>query len=280
MNIKINKTGRSSKKIWLLSIAVILAVIVVITKYTGNGRETVKPVISPVVEAVYALGTVKSDRSVNIRFGMNSVITRFYVREGDSVSKGTLLLETDSSVAFRSPIDGVVTTKNYNENEVVPAGQAVITITDMKTLYVRVSLDQESIITVKKGMKAEISFENLRNLKVYGVVESIYQTGGEFVVRIKVPVMPEMVLPEMTCDTAIIIREKPDAILIPANSVINDTVRIKRNKEIKTVSVKTRAVENGMVEVIQGDIRPDDLVFNIKAAKAPKKNSNNDPGFR
>lgn len=280
MKIKINKVNRTSKKLWFIAIPLLLAVIVLITKYTGNGRETVKPVISPVVEAVYALGTVKSDKSVNIRFGMNSVITRFYVREGDSVSKGTPLLETDSSVTFRSPIEGVVTTKNYNENEVVPAGQAVITITDMKTLYVRVSLDQESIITVRKGMKTEISFENLRNLKVYGDVESIYQTGGEFVVRIKVPVMPDMVLPEMTCDTAIIIREKPDAILIPSNSVTNDTVKIKRNKEIKTVSVKTRAVENGLVEVIQGDIRPDDLIYNIKTAKASKKNSNNDPGFR
>lgn len=267
-----------NRKLWL-AVAALLLTAVIIIQFCGKSGSTVKPRVSPVVEAVYALGTVKSDRSVNVRFGMSSVITKFFVNEGDSVSKGAPLLVTDSSVTFRAPLSGVVTVKSFNENEIVPAGQTVLTLTDMKSLYVRLSLDQESITSVRKGMKTEISFENLRGKKVTGEVESIYQSGGEFVVKIKVPVMPDMVLPEMTCDTAIIIRENPDGILIPASAIVNGAVKIKRNGKTENVAVKTRAVENGWVEVIDGSIRADDLIYN-NPAKPARKNNSNDPGFR
>lgn len=267
-----------NKKLWI-AIAVLILIVIILLQFCDRSGATVKPKVSPVVEAVYALGTVKSDRAVNIRFGMNSVITKFFVAEGDAVSRGEPLLVTDSSVTFRAPISGVVTVKSFNENEIVPSGQVILTVTDMKSLYVRLSLDQESITTVRKGMKAEISFENLRDKKITGEVESIYQSGGEFVVKIKVPVMPDMVLPEMTCDTAIIIRENPNGILIPASAIINGSVKIKRKGKTENVTVKTRAVENGWVEIVEGGIQPDDIIYN-NPAKAVKKNSNNDPGFR
>jgi len=268
-----------NKKKLLISAAIVF-VLILIFRFFDNSESSIRPKSSPVIDAVYALGTVKSDSSVNIRFGMNSVITRFYVKEGDSVSKNSPLLTTDSSVTFRSPIPGIVTGKHFNENEIVPSGQAVLTITDMKSLYVRLSLDQESIIQVKKGMKADISFENLRDTKVSGEVEAIYQSGGEFVVRIKVPDMPEMVLPEMTCDTAIILRENPSGILIPATAVVNGKVKIKRKGKIEQIRVKTRAVENGWVEVVDGNITTDDTVFYDKKNVSTKRENRNHTGFR
>lgn len=267
-----------NKRLWVAAAASVI-IILIITQFCGKSESTVKPKISPVTEAVYALGTVKSDKSFNIRFGMNSVITKFYVNEGDYVSKGEPLFVTDSSVTFRAPFPGVVTVKNFNENEIVPSGQIIITITDMKSLYVRLSLDQESITSVRKGMKAEISFENLRNKKTTGEVQSIYQSEGEFIVRINTNDMPDMVLPEMTCDTAVIVREKPDAILIPASAIENGTVKIKRSGKTETITVKTRAVENGWLEVIEGNIQSDDIIYYTPGNTSKKKN-NNTPDFR
>ncbi len=262
-------------RILLITAALLIILSSLFVKFFGSDSSTVKPKISPVVEAVYSLGTVKSVNSVNVRFGMNSVINRFYVSEGESVSKGALLLVTDSAITFRSPISGIITSKNFNESEIVPSGQVVLTVTDMKSLYIRLSLDQESVTAVRKGMKTEISFENLRERKIAGEVESVYQSGGEFVVRIKVPVMPEMVLPEMTCDTAIIIRQKPDAILIPASAVVNDSVMIKRNSKKEMVKVKIRPVENGWVEVLDGGIGPEDNIYLNNPEKAGKNNFRN-----
>lgn len=270
--IKIDKKFMKLKFILPATAIVILPLI--FFRGCSSKETTQKAISAPVIESIYALGTVKSDKSANIRLGMSSVISKFYVKEGDEVTAGSPLLATDSGVIIRSPISGVVSAKNYNENEIVPSGQVVLSVTDNKNLYVKVSLDQESIISVKKGMKSIISFENYREAKIEGLVNAVYESGGEFVVKIIPQNMPDVILPEMTCDVAIIVREKPSAILIPFNAVQNGKVKVKRNGKVEIIPVKVRKTADGLAEVIDGSISQGDIVFVPSKEALSKKNSN------
>lgn len=252
--------------------ALIFLLAVFIIYKNGTGYSTVNPKVGPVVEAVYALGTVKADRWYNLRFGMNAVVQRIYVNEGGDVSAGDPLLVTDSGVVFRSPFSGKVTLVAFRENEMAPAGQPVMTVSNMSEMYVRVSLDQESILSVRKGQEAVISFENLRGAKTTGMVKNVYPSGAEFIVRVSVEKFPDGVLPEMTCDAAIAVRKKDRAVMIPLGAVENGRVALFRAGKRMDVPVAVNPVDDEWTEVMNGAVKPDDKIILKKKNHSIKNN--------
>lgn len=224
-----------------------------------NGR-TVKPKVEPVVEAIYALGIVTPYKEYSLRVGMSTKIERLFVWEGDAVVAGNPLVQLDGGIILRAPFTGTIAKLNRKENEIITAQESILTIVDPHKMYVRLSLDQESIIQVKKKQKAQVSFENLRNTTITGYVSRIYPSDGEFVVAIDVDAFPQGVLPYMTCDVAIVVREKEKALFIPGNAVTNSNVYVIRNGEKIRVKVATRQFKDGWLEVLEGDVKPEDSI--------------------
>lgn len=245
----------------LATAAIAAAAVIIMTLINGDGTTTVKPRKGPVADSVFALGTVKTDRLYNVRFGMNTVIRRLYVREGDMVGPGSPLVMNDSSPVARSQFAGVVTSVSYLEGELAPAGQVILSVAGLDSMYVKVSLDQESILQVRKGQTAELSFENMRDRKVNGTVSSVYVSGDEFLVRIQPAGLPDWVLPGMTCDVAILVRSKDDALMIPSAAVVNGSVEVRRNGRRMSVRVASKPVDEKWTEITDGSILPDDTVY-------------------
>lgn len=258
LSVKLEKITKKQR--FIAAFAVVLLVFVLF-RQGCNGEKAVKPKVEPVSESIYGLGTVKTDKSYNVRFGMNTIIRKLYVREGDIVKRDSPLVMNDSSLVAKSPFPGIVTSVSYLEGELAPAGQPIVGISGTSSMYIKVSLDQDSIILVKKGQAVEISFEKKRNEKITGRVSSVYMADDEFLVRIDCDVFPEWILPGMTCDTAILIGRKDNAILIPSKAINNSSVEIKRNGSRKVVKIEYRAVDENWSEVTDGGILPDDLVY-------------------
>ncbi|MCL2155778.1 MAG: efflux RND transporter periplasmic adaptor subunit, partial [Leptospirales bacterium] len=230
----------------------------------------VKPERGEVIEAVYALGTVKTDKLYNARFGMNTMIRKLYVQEGDFVTKGTALVLGDTFYPLTAPFSGVVTEVNYLENEMATPGQTILTVSSTTDLYVRISLDQESILAIRKGQSAELSFENLRDEKIYGTVSSVYLSGDEFIVRIVSEKFPDGILPQMTCDSAITIKKIEDALLIPSSAVKNGKVDVIRKGKRMTIPVKVKKIDARKTEVLDDSILIDDEII-VEKSKDSKK---------
>ncbi len=258
------------KKAYLIAAIAAIAIASLICGFSHHSNRRAHPRIGPVVEAVYALGIVKTDRWYNVRFGMNAVIQKLYVVEGQEITAGSPLLMTDSGIIFRAPFSGLVTQVLFRESEMAPAGQPVMTLADTRTMYVRVSLDQKSIILVRKGQKVELSFENLRDSRTEGIVESVYPSSNEFVVRIGVRNFPDGVLPEMNCDTAIIIRKNENAVLVLRNAILQNEITIERKGKRMQVKVQAKPVDREFSEILEGDVRPDDFVI-VRAKKNSSK---------
>jgi multidrug efflux pump subunit AcrA (membrane-fusion protein) len=234
-------------------------------------EERVKPEIGEIVEAVYALGTVKTDKLYNARFGMNTIIRKLYVQEGDVVVKGAPLVQGDTFYPLTAPFTGIVTVVNYLENEMATPGQIILTLSSTTDLYVRISLDQESILTIRKGQAAEMSFENLRDEKISGTVSSVYQTGDEFGVRIAAKKFPPGIIPRMTCDTAITTKKIENALLIPASAVKNDTVNVIRKGKRMAIQVKVKKIDAKKAEVLDDSILIDDEIIVEKSSDGKGK---------
>ncbi len=272
--MKLNFRDMDKRKI-LTGAALVVLFSFIVIKCFGGGEYTVRPKTGPVVESVYALGTVKTEKQYNVRFGMNTIIKKLYVHEGDVVDAGSPLVMNDSLLVARSPFAGIVTGVSFLEGELAPSGQSIVSLAGTGSMYIKVSLDQDSIILVKKGQEVEISFENMRQEKISGTVGSVYMSDDEFLVRIETSSFPSWVLPGMTCDTAILIRKKENAIMVPSAAITNGHVEIKRKGNRQRVRVESKTVDEKWAEITDGSIYPDDIIYvnekNKQAASSSDK---------
>ncbi len=215
------------------------------------------------VKSTYGLGTVNSDKIFHVRAGIPLAVRNLYVREGDLVKPGSPLLKLDESV-MRSPIDGTVTAISYKDGELVTPQISIVTVTNLKSLFLEVSLEQQSILRVKKDQAVIVSFESLRNEKSEGVVASVYPRDNQFVVRIDLKTWPTGVIPGMTADVAIVVGSKKSALLIPITTVVAGQVTRIRGGKKERVPIKLGIINGEWAEVISDNILEDDELLTRK----------------
>jgi macrolide-specific efflux system membrane fusion protein len=226
-----------------------------------NRNNRIRPRVGPIVEAVYALGTVRSDSVYNLKMGVAATVKRLYVIEGQRVKGSSPLVAGDTGMVFRAPFGGTVTKIHCEEGEVVMPGAPLLTLMDLNRTYVLLSLDQNSALRMQKDMKAQLSFETLRGKLLHGTVESIYPSNGQFLARINVKEIPPGILPEMTADVAIEVSRKEKALLVPLSSVNEGMVTVLRNGKKRRSKVVIGAVDGAWGEVLEGDILPADWII-------------------
>lgn len=245
---------------WKLSVLVLAIFAVILFLFLRSSYNTVAPRKGPIVEAVYGLGTVTPKRTFTAKLGVAGRLESIYVRPGDTVEKGSPLIRTDS-IQFRAPFPGTVTNLYFEENEIIMPGSPIITIKTMKDHHIELLMDQESVLRIRPGLKAELSFETLRNRKIEGEVSRVYSSGGEFVVEVESDEMPPEVLPDMTADVAIEVARRDHAVLIPQRAVQRGQVLLIRNGLRKRVAVQIGAADAEWVEIVDDSIHMDDRII-------------------
>lgn len=209
-----------------------------------------------IVEAVYGIGTVVANRSFSLRSAVPSTVRELFVKEGDRVARGRPLAALDGIGVFRAPFGGTVTALPVKEGETVFAQSVILDLVDLSDRYVVVSLEQRAAIRARRGQRAALSFENMREKPYDGVVESLYSSGGSFLVRIDAPALPPQVLPGMTADVSIAFGERRDALLAPVAAIQDGTVLVRRGRRRATpVAVRTGVVDGALAEIVSGDVR-------------------------
>ncbi len=215
-----------------------------------SGDSTVHPVTGTAIDAIYSLGTIKSDSVQTIKAGVPGRVIRRHVREGDTVSPGSPVITTDSAV-LTSSISGVITRLSVNENDTLLTGSEIARITDISRLYVLISLDQRSILAVREGMPAEISFDGLRSENITGRVLRSYPSpeSSQFLARIDAEKFPDGVLPEMTCDVALETGRRTNAVFVPKNALREGFITFIRNDKVIRARAETGAVKDDLIEI-------------------------------
>ena len=217
--------------------------------------------VGSIVDAIYGIGTVTASRSYSIKSGVIATIFALYVKEGDFVRKGGRLANIDA-VVYRAPFDGVVTSLPFRAGENIFVQLPVVVFTDLANRYLVVSLEQQGALRVRSGQKAKLSFDSIRNQSFEGLVESVYSYNGNFLARINVDSLPPEILPDMTADVAILVREVKGALLIPTAALVGDVVWVKRPRRIPTpLHVQLGVVDGAMAEVLSSELKSGDRLL-------------------
>jgi len=84
---------------------------------------------------------------------------------------------------LKSPLDGVVTSRNVEPGETVTVGRELITISDLKRVDLKIFVGETTIGKVKPGQKVEVSVDTFPG-KVYHGTVSFVSPEGEFTPKI------------------------------------------------------------------------------------------------
>lgn len=169
--------------------------------------------------------TLSSDESAD-KVDSNKVATdKIAVSDAE-----TQLASAKSALAkmtVTAPISGVVTAVNSTNGDTVSSGKAVLTIVDMNSLKIKVSVDETDINKVSKGQTATISFSAISDKSYQGTVESVAETGTtsnnvttyDVVVGIT---SPSGIKLGMNATVKIAVESKNDALVIPEEALVEN----------------------------------------------------------
>lgn len=130
-----------------------------------------------------------------------------------------------NKMTVTAPIGGVITAVNNSNGDNIQQSKAVLTIVDMSSLKIKVSVDELDIAKVKQGQKAEIKFDAIKDKTFEGSVETIAQTGTtsnnvttyDVIVAIKDPAGIKL---GMNANVNILVDSKENALAIPAEALV------------------------------------------------------------
>ncbi len=180
---------------------------------------------------------------------------------------------------IRAPFDGVVTTKNADEGEVVtPLGgaantkAAVVTMADLNSLMVEVDVSEASLERVRKGAACEIRLDAFPRDRFPGTVHMIVPTADRskatVLTKVRFNTRDDRVLPEMSAKVAFLSRplnpdEQAPFLGIPVSafrgsSFVKDVFRIDGSRVSKT-PVEIKRQWGDIAELIHG-LKDGDLV--------------------
>jgi HlyD family secretion protein len=163
-----------------------------------------------VVEQNALLKSAKHDlKEVTINAGMNGVVTRLNVEEGETAIMGTI----------NNP------------------GTILMTIADLSTIEAEVEVDETEVVYIDLGDKAEVTLDAFPDTTYWGSVTEIGnspilsssvtgQQGVDFKVVVTITDSIPNVRPGLSADAEIIVAERDSAISIPIQSL---TVRQKKD---------------------------------------------------
>lgn len=252
------------KKTYLTLISIILVITVSVlffVRKNNNNFELVRPRKGQIVEAIYGLGKVKSDQTFEVKVGVMTTVSEVYIKEGDFVKKGTPLVRFDGIGPFSAPFEGTITNLYYQKGEAILPQVPVLKMEKLSDLFIEVSLEQDGALRVKKGQKAQVIFESIRNEKHLGEVTALYPKNDEFIARIDVEGLQKNILTGMTADVAIEVGRRENALLIPAASIQNGRVLVQKSGKKKKVSISIGNMDGAWAEVTSGNIGLDDLIY-------------------
>jgi len=106
---------------------------------------------------------------------------------GDKVTEAERFVDLQkanlSYTKILSPVDATVEYRSHEPGEVVAAGNTILTLIDLKSLWVRLDLQQQDVDRVKVGARAEVTLERVPGKVFEGEVFDIGREGGFAVER-------------------------------------------------------------------------------------------------
>lgn len=164
---------------------------------------------------------------------------------------------------IRSPMDGILTTINPADGDLVLTNSVLFAVAARET-YVEGQVNEEDVGEIKDGMRADVRLYSFSQreftAKVSTVLPSTDPNSQRYTVVLYLDNPPENIRSGMTGEMNIIIARRENALVIPGRALLIDQVFIVEDGVIKMRTVKTGYRGLEIVEILGGVNEGDQVV--------------------
>jgi RND family efflux transporter MFP subunit len=168
----------------------------------------------------------------------------------------------ESDFSIKSQIDGIVYSINKNKGEIVNPQTALAVIGDAKDFILEMQVDEYDILKIQKGQEVIITLDSYKGQSFEARVTKINPLMNErsktFIVEATFVKVPTILYPNISFEASIVLKTKEQALLIPRNCLLRDSLVIKANGD--TVLVKTGLKDYQKIEIISGLTADDEII--------------------
>lgn len=171
---------------------------------------------------------------------------------------------------IKAPFNGTLLSLNQDTGDQVSPGSVAAQIADMSELFVEVPISEVDIPAIQVGQRVTLLFDAYFEEEFSGVVYDISESGERsagvvnYTVTVRMEDQSARIKPGMTAAVSILTAEKPNTLVIPAESIFSrdglDYVYVLRDGNPEMVQVTVGAYSNRLIEVLEADIAEGELI--------------------
>ena len=172
-----------------------------------------------------------------------------------------------SKTTIYAPMSGTVSALNKEQGEIALGSQfqadVIMVIADLSEMEAQVNVDENDIVSIRRGEPAEIQADALIGQPLHGTVSDISSSANvsaagsseqktEFEIKIGITEPPKTLRPGMTASSDIVTNTNPHALSVPIQSVALRTVDqlMKKGEKRKDAAARFKPDKEGFVEVV------------------------------
>jgi RND family efflux transporter MFP subunit len=164
-------------------------------------------------------------------------------------------MERLDDYALKAPMDGLVLRRDGEVGEIAEIGQVLFRVGVPKPLQVVAEVNEEDIPRVAVGQKVLFRTDAFADRSLEGSVREITPMGDPvaktYRIRIALPDDTSLLI-GMSVEANVIMREKPNALLVPSDAVQGSTVFVVERERARRRSVAIGIRGTRMVEILSG----------------------------
>jgi multidrug efflux pump subunit AcrA (membrane-fusion protein) len=170
---------------------------------------------------------------------------------------------------LRSPVSGVITQRYTEVGQWLERGGKVVDVIDLRAVLVRVPIHEKDISRLHVGDEAAIVLDALPDRSFTGHVKHIIPQADAasrtFPVKIEVPNTPDSALKAgMFARVRLRAGTAQPSVFVPKDAVVRQptglAVFVVQDEKARLVPIKTGRPHDGLIEVIDGGVKPGDTV--------------------
>ncbi len=170
-----------------------------------------------------------------------------------------------------SPVSGVISARHYDVGEIPTMGAAVFTVVTTDSLEFSATVSELDVTRVSQGAEVDVTVDGVPDEAIVGRVISVLPAGDvasrSFTVKVAIPA-ESGVKPGMFARGEIVLRESPDAVVVPKDVLIEQegafVAYVVENGAAVRRSVLTGIVTTEQVEVLEGIADGEQVVLSGK----------------
>lgn len=173
------------------------------------------------------------------------------------------------SLLVNSPFSGTVQSLNIEIGQRVSVGNKVVTLSDLFSLEVRLSILQKHLKSLNNNNLINLAISNSYQSTKVSYIESNIENGFATIVA-DIDSSEGWLRPEMDVDATVILNQEREAILVSPNAIIIDgseqyIFKVDVNTDLaKRTPVKIKEHASGQVEILEGLIENEHYILNAQ----------------